>query len=129
MLLAYSSFTAKAIFFTSFALAGAQLFKAALETLFSLQQPGIHAQQADFEVVLLATVLATAVEAAALGVQEVEATVEAAALGAQEEAFAVEATFLQSEGLQSFKLAVLQLVAFSPQKILHHSGEQQAGFV
>lgn len=44
-----------------------------------------------------------------------------------------EATFLQSAGLQSAGLqfcncAVVQFVAFSPQKILHHSGEQLEGF-
>lgn len=38
-----------------------------------------------------------------------------------------EATFLQSAGLQFCNCAVVQFVAFSPQKILHHSGEQLEG--
>lgn len=146
----YSSLTAKAIFLSAFSLAGLHDSKAAFIAFSFEQQPGSQAQQAFLVSEVFATVLATAfvlldfgpqaatVVASALGAHE--ATFVEAALGAQvalveaatalvpqEGLEAVEATFLQSEGLQLFKLAVLALLAFSPQKILHHSGEQHAG--
>lgn len=97
-----------------------------------VQHPGIQEQHSLWLSDLFATVFATAFEPQEgfeLTTFEEQAglllTVFAVAF--EEQAGFVSATFLQSAGLQFFNSAVEQFFALSPQKILHHSGEQQGG--